>query len=124
MENIDKNNDTNDIFELVKQLSNNFAKIVSRDELRKYKKLDWGDNGAGDRWANKKFNYTVIYSTGKYKTYSENDSDEIDKNLWSEAIYMLPNINFISYFEPYSSINLRSLLKPFLVWLRIIKSSA
>jgi hypothetical protein len=25
--------------------------------------------------------------------------EEIDKNLWSEAIYMLPNINFISYFD-------------------------
>ena len=58
--------------EIVMQLSQNFTAIIPRDELRKHKKLDWGDNGLGDRWANKKYNYTAIYSD-KTKTYSENE---------------------------------------------------
>lgn len=58
--------------EIVSQLSANFTAIIPRDVLRKYKKLDWGDNGIGDRWANKKYNYTAIYND-KTKTYSENN---------------------------------------------------
>ena len=62
------------IEDLVIQLSTNYTKIISRDTLKEYKKLDWGNNGIGDRWANKKFNYTVIYNT-KIKKYSENDEE-------------------------------------------------
>ena len=61
--------------ELVLKLSNHFSRIIPRDELREHKKLDWGDNGIGDRWANKKFNYTSI-SKSKNKTYSENDDED------------------------------------------------
>jgi hypothetical protein len=42
-----------EIEEVVKKLSNNFTSIINRDTLRKYPKLDWGDNGIGDRWAKK-----------------------------------------------------------------------
>ena len=61
--------------DLVISLSDNFTKIISRDEIRKYPDIDWGDNGIGDRWCGKKFNYTVIKNKGKFKTYSENDED-------------------------------------------------
>lgn len=68
------------IEEIVIQISENFSRIIPRDELRQYKKLDWGDNGIGDRWANKKFNYTSI-SKGKNKTYSENDEEVLPEEL-------------------------------------------
>jgi 5-methylcytosine-specific restriction endonuclease McrA len=78
-----------DIEELVKNLSNNFTAIISRDILRKYPKLlDWGDNGIGARWAKKKFNYTVV-TNEKVKTYSENDDDEIDNEILNK--YRLEN---------------------------------
>jgi len=60
------------IFDIVIKLSNNFCDIISREELKKYDKLNWGNNGIGNRWCNKMFNYTVIYNN-KIKTYSEND---------------------------------------------------
>jgi len=62
--------------QLVKRLSNNYTTIISRTEIRKHKSLDWGDNGIGDRWVKKKFNYTVIYNK-KEKQYSENENDTI-----------------------------------------------
>jgi hypothetical protein len=77
-----------DMEELVKNLSNNFTEIINRDILRKYQKLDWGDNGIGDRWAKKKFNYTVV-TNDKIKTYSENDDDEIDNEILNK--YRLEN---------------------------------
>ena len=51
------------------------ARIVG-DVIGKYPIIDWGNNGIGDRWAKKKFNYTVIQSSGKIKLYSENDNDK------------------------------------------------
>ena len=68
------------IEDLVVSLSNHFSRIIPREELREHKKLDWGDNGIGDRWANKKFNYTSI-SKSKNKTYSENDEDSVPEEL-------------------------------------------
>ena len=62
--------------QLVKRLSNNYTTIISRTEIRRHKSLNWGDNGIGDRWVNKKFNYTVIYNK-KEKQYSENENDII-----------------------------------------------
>lgn len=55
---------------LIKKLSNNYCKIISRKEIRKHKIIDWGDNGLGDRFCNKYFNYTSIYKKN-YKTYSD-----------------------------------------------------
>ena len=39
--------------DIVNELSNNFTKIILRNDLRKYEELNWGDNGIGDRWAKK-----------------------------------------------------------------------
>jgi hypothetical protein len=71
-----------DIIKLVKELSLNYKNIISREELKKYKDLDWGNNGIGDRWCNKKFNYGVVYG-GKinYKIYSDDIDDKIPKNI-------------------------------------------
>lgn len=68
------------LIELVAGLSCNFTKIISREELAKHKVLDWGNNGHGDRWANKKFNYTAIKTTST-KCYSENDEDVIPQDV-------------------------------------------
>lgn len=50
---------SNIIVNTVIELTDNFTKILSRDELQRYPKLKWSNNGLGDRWATKKFNYTV-----------------------------------------------------------------
>jgi len=62
---------------LVKRLTENYTQIMSIEIIKKYKRLYWGGNGVGDRFANKKFNYTVIKKNKTVKTYSENDTDEI-----------------------------------------------
>ena len=64
--------------ETVKLATNNFSKILSTQDIINYhNKLYWGGNGLGDRFANKKFNYTVIYSNKTNLLYSENNDDEI-----------------------------------------------
>jgi hypothetical protein len=78
--NVDNIDNINNVEELVIQLSKKFTEIISIDNIKKYDKLYWGGNGVGDRWANKKFNYTVIYSNKTPKMYSENDYDEIPKD--------------------------------------------
>jgi hypothetical protein len=72
--------------DMVIQATNNFTKILSINEIKeKYPKLHWkGGNGVGDRFANKKFNYTVIYSNKKIKKYSENEDDLIPNDLLDE----------------------------------------
>jgi excinuclease UvrABC ATPase subunit len=64
---------------LVTTLSDNYKKIIPRNIIKNYKELDW-NNGLGNRWCNKQFNYTVIYKN-KEKTYSENENDKIPKEL-------------------------------------------
>ena len=50
-------------FELLTRATNNYTKILSTNEIKKvYPRLWWGGNGVGDRWVNKKFNYSVIFS--------------------------------------------------------------
>lgn len=76
-----------DIIELVINISDNFTKIIStNDIIKNYPILYWGGNGIGDRWANKKFNYSVIYSNKKPKLYSENDNDKIAEKLLDDFI--------------------------------------
>jgi hypothetical protein len=76
----------NDIEELVILATNNFTKIISTAEIKNnYKKLYWGGNGVGNRWANKKFNYSVIYPK-KITQYSENIDDKIPKNILDEFL--------------------------------------
>ena len=75
------------ILSIVLQLSNSFNEIIPVVELMKYPKpLYWGGNGVGNRWANKEYNYTVVYSKFPSKTYSENESDKIPIQLLSSFI--------------------------------------
>lgn len=73
--------------ELVLQLSNNYSKIIDITTLKKHKPLYWGGNGVGNRWANKKFNYSVLYSNKTQKQYSENINDEIPQEIIDNFIY-------------------------------------
>jgi hypothetical protein len=84
----------NNIEEIVTQLSNNFTTIISRNVLSQYKQLDWGNNGIGDRWANKKFNYTSIFNN-RIKTYSENDNDTVHDKLIQKFRLEHPNMKGI-----------------------------
>ena len=80
-----------DLDSLVIKLSNNFTKIITRDIVKNYDVLNWGNNGIGDRWAKKKFNYSVILKNGKVNTYSENINDNLDIKLLEN--FMIENIN-------------------------------
>jgi hypothetical protein len=73
--------------ELVIRATDNFTKILSTNEIKhKYLELYWGGNGVGDRWANKKFNYTVIFSKKTPVLYSENDDDKIPTVILNEFL--------------------------------------
>jgi len=69
-------------------LSNNFTRIIHTSELDVYTKLCLSRNGTGNRWANKKFNYTVIYSNGMTKLYSEYEDDTIPEYKLNEFLQM------------------------------------
>lgn len=77
-----------DVYTLVVQLSQNYSRVIPREDLRQHKRLDWGDNGIGDRWCGKKFNYSVIFAN-RYKTYSENDTDAVPE----EALTAFQTLN-------------------------------
>lgn len=75
------------IAELVEQATENRTKILStKDIIDKYPKLYWGGNGVGDRWANKQFNYSSVYTNKPPITYSENEEDEIPEELLNEFL--------------------------------------
>ena len=79
-----------DIVSLINRLSSNNTQVISSEELNKYPKISCSKNGTGDRWANKKFNYTSIYGNKKAnKTYSENESD----NKYNETIELFKKNN-------------------------------
>ena len=59
----------------VLRLTENCTKVLSLDVIKE-NDLWWGGNGVGDRWANKKFNYSTIFSK-KVTDYSENEEDSI-----------------------------------------------
>lgn len=70
------------IDDLVTETTNHFTRILSTTEIKeKYKELYWGGNGIGDRWAKKKFNYSVVYAKKCPALYSENDDDEIPPDI-------------------------------------------
>jgi len=50
-----------DSIERIIHATNNFTKILPTTEIKEKQLFWWGTNGVGDRWANKKFNYSVIY---------------------------------------------------------------
>lgn len=60
----------NDKIKLVKELSNNFTKIISRDECSKHNEINWGNNGVGNRWCGKIFCYSAIKAK-KYTLYND-----------------------------------------------------
>jgi len=84
--------DSINIEDLVISLSYNYTKIISITEIKLYPKLYWGGNGVGDRWANKKFNYCVIYSNKKIKNYSENEDDNIPTYLLDNFLELNKNL--------------------------------
>jgi hypothetical protein len=55
---------------LVKRLSNNFTKIIPRDECSKHKEINWGNNGVGNRWCSKMFCYSAIKAK-QYTLYND-----------------------------------------------------
>jgi len=65
------------IVEMVKRLTSNYTQIIPRDILRQeeFKRLDWGDNGIGNRWGRQKFNYAMLMSNRKLNLYSEYAED-------------------------------------------------
>ena len=73
---------SNSIINLVKDLSNDYTSIIPLEELKKHETLNWGGNGIGDRWAGKRFNYTVVYGGKKApRTYSDEIEDSIPKDI-------------------------------------------
>ena len=105
---MDQNN-TESIDELVIRATNNFTKILSTNEIKeKYKELYWGGNGVGDRWVNKKFNYSVIYSKKQPSLYSENDDDEIPAEILNNFLQNNKGLGIIGIFVliPHNSVEI------------------
>jgi hypothetical protein len=87
------------IYEIVIRATDKFTKILSTKEIKdKYMELYWGGNGVGDRWANKKFNYSVIYSKKKPTLYSENDDDKIPIEILDQFLQTNKGIGIIGIF--------------------------
>lgn len=80
-----KNGET--VEELVMRITDNFTKILSTADIKeKYPVLYWGGNGVGDRWAKKKFNYSVIYLNKQISVYSENDDETIPETVLNDFL--------------------------------------
>lgn len=81
-------NHNNNIYVIIENATEKFTKPLSTEEIKeKYPYLWWGGNGLGDRWANKKFNYSVIYSNKKPLLYSENMDDIIPDEILQDFLY-------------------------------------
>lgn len=75
------------IIEVVISATDNFTKILSVADIKnQYSELYWGGNGIGDRWCNKYFNYSVIYSKRQPRLYSEYDDNKIPSNVLIEFL--------------------------------------
>jgi hypothetical protein len=100
---------TESVEEMVIQATYNFTKILSTNEIKEnYNKLYWGGNGVGDRWANKKFNYSVIYSKNSPSLCSENDDDEIPAELLSEFLNNNKGVGIIGIFVHSKRTNIKT----------------
>jgi 5-methylcytosine-specific restriction endonuclease McrA len=64
-----------DKISLVKKCTDDFKNIFSRDKIREHKELDWGDNGIGNRWCDKKLNYIAINRYRNPIMYTDGDED-------------------------------------------------
>ncbi len=85
--------------EVIVKATSNFTRILSVNEIKEnYKELYWGGNGVGDRWANKKFNYSVIYSKKEPALYSENDEDKIPIDVLNKFLQSNKGIGIIGIF--------------------------
>lgn len=72
--------------DIIIAITNTYTQLISREELMKYPELNWGQNGVGDRWAKKKYNYSVVYSNKSQKIYSENDEIPITEEAITQFI--------------------------------------
>ena len=70
--------------DILDKITNKFTKIIPRNILENYDNLSLSKNGTGDRWANKKYNYSVIYANKSIKLYSENDDDVIPADIYQD----------------------------------------
>jgi len=87
------------IEKMVIDATNNFTEILSTAIIKeKYKDLYWGGNGLGDRWANKKFNYSVIYKNKNPILYSENDNDKIPEDKLKDFLNKNKGIGIIGIY--------------------------
>ena len=87
------------LYELVRRATDNYSKILPTTEIKeKYPNLYWGGNGVGDRWASKKFNYSVIYSKKQPTLYSENDYDEIPIEVLNQFLQTNKGVGIIGIF--------------------------
>ena len=78
---IEDNNKHVNLHTLVYKLTNNLTDYIPREKLHSYPALNWGNNGVGDRWAKKRFNYCVLYrGNGGIKYYCENDKEYVIDN--------------------------------------------
>ena len=94
--------------ELVIRATDNFTKILSTNIIKdEYTKLYWGGNGVGDRWANKKFNYSVIYSNKQTSLYSENDDDKIPIETLNQFLQSNKGVGIIGIFVHSRRINIQ-----------------
>lgn len=96
---------TESINELVRRLTNHFTRIVPTKELKEHPALYWGGNGLGDRWAKKKFNYSVIYFNKEPKLYSENEDDTIPAKILNHFLQINNGTGIIGIFVHSPRIN-------------------
>lgn len=90
--------------QLIIQITNNFNKILSIDDIKKYPDIYWGGNGIGNRLLNKKYNYSVIYKNKKCKHYIfTNNIDIVINHI--EPIIKLQLDNFFMINNNFNHIN-------------------
>ena len=87
-------------YELALRATNNCTKILSKTEILKdYPTLGWRGNGLGDRWANTKFNYSVIHSEKKMKHTLEQLSEMMTK-------CDIPTTNVLKFYSEMKKLNM------------------
>lgn len=89
---------TESIIDLVRQVTNDYTKILPISEIKKHPTLYWGGNGVGDRWAQKKFNYSVIYFNKEPKLYSETENDKIPTEILNHFLQTNKGVGIIGIF--------------------------
>jgi len=82
---------------LISQITNNFSKILSINEIKQIPDIYWGGNGVGDRFLNKKYNYLVIYKNRRMKQYIFNSN--IDDSIHSRLECIKCNLDIYNFFE-------------------------